>query len=172
MEIVHVVSGAFNFELNQSETPKLTRLVPIAPASADLTEALEAKQAEQHRPPKQQPLSSFRTLMPTAASSFTSLAAAGDGERGVLPLPLPPSLQIHYPSYFMKRSTIELNSGKVNRIEELRTEHFVQSAKVSSDLRMYSLKVIKIEEFPDRGEVNWDFSKTFSMNLSTVRCYF
>ena len=85
-------------------------------------------------------------------------SAAGGGGEGVLPLPLPPSQQNQHPSYFMKGSIIKLPNGKVKRIEDLRTEDFVQSAQVSGDHRLYSLTVIKFEEFTDREEANLDFS--------------
>ena len=58
----------------------------------------------------------------------------------------------------MKGSIIELASGELKRVEDLRTEDFVQSANVSGDLRIDSSTVVKIEEFTDRGTAILGFS--------------
>ncbi|KPP72108.1 ataxin-1-like [Scleropages formosus] len=73
----------------------------------------------------------------TAASVFTS------------PLPPPASpLSATCPSlppYFMKGSIIQLADGKLKRVEDLKTEDFIQSAEISSELKIDSSTVERIE---------------------------
>ncbi|XP_068431064.1 ataxin-1a [Clinocottus analis] len=54
---------------------------------------------------------------------------------------VPPSL----PSYFIKGSIIQLADGELKRVEDLKTEDFIQSAEISSDLKIDSSTVERIE---------------------------
>lgn len=54
---------------------------------------------------------------------------------------LPPSL----PPYFVKGSIIQLADGELKRVEDLKTEDFIQSAEISSDLKIDSSTVERIE---------------------------
>ena len=65
---------------------------------------------------------------------------------GGLPGPYP-----HYPAHFTKGSIIQLANGELKRVEDLRTDDFVQSAEVSPDLKIDSSTVVKIEESPERS---------------------
>ncbi|KAI8790709.1 ataxin-1 [Biomphalaria glabrata] len=69
----------------------------------------------------------------------------------------PPS-HLQYPTHFMKGSIIQLADGTLKRVEDLRTEDFVNSAEISSDLKVDSSTVVKIEEHPDRGTAMLSFS--------------
>lgn len=53
----------------------------------------------------------------------------------------PPSL----PPYFIKGSIIQLADGELKRVEDLKTEDFIQSAEISSDLKIDSSTVERIE---------------------------
>ncbi|XP_077363848.1 ataxin-1a [Festucalex cinctus] len=53
----------------------------------------------------------------------------------------PPSL----PAYFVKGSIIQLADGDLKRVEELKTEDFIQSAEISSELKIDSSTVERIE---------------------------
>nr|XP_057902847.1 ataxin-1a [Doryrhamphus excisus]XP_057902848.1 ataxin-1a [Doryrhamphus excisus] len=53
----------------------------------------------------------------------------------------PPSL----PPYFVKGSIIQLADGELKRVEELKTEDFIQSAEISSELKIDSSTVERIE---------------------------
>lgn len=57
------------------------------------------------------------------------------------PPPVPPSL----PPYFIKGSIIQLADGELKRVEDLKTEDFIQSAEISSDLKIDSSTVERIE---------------------------
>lgn len=54
---------------------------------------------------------------------------------------LPPSL----PPYFIKGSIIQLADGELKRVEDLKTEDFIQSAEISNDLKIDSSTVERIE---------------------------
>lgn len=58
----------------------------------------------------------------------------------------PASSHMHHPSHFMQGSLIQLADGKLKRVEDLQTEDFINSADISSDLRIDSSTVVKIEE--------------------------
>ncbi|CAH1779842.1 unnamed protein product [Owenia fusiformis] len=81
-------------------------------------------------------------------------------------LPPPPPLQPtrypvphpHYPPHFMKGSIIELANGELKRVEDLRTEDFRDSADVSSELKIDSSTVVRVDECPERGTVLLSFS--------------
>ena len=66
--------------------------------------------------------------------------------------------QPHYPPHFMKGSVIQLANGDLKRVEDLRTEDFVHSADISTDLKIDSSQVVHIEEMPDRGTAILGFS--------------
>lgn len=55
---------------------------------------------------------------------------------------IPPSL----PPYFIKGSIIQLADGELKRVEDLKTEDFIQSAEISSELKIDSSTVERIEE--------------------------
>ncbi|XP_056255545.1 ataxin-1a [Seriola aureovittata] len=54
---------------------------------------------------------------------------------------MPPSL----PPYFIKGSIIQLADGELKRVEDLKTEDFIQSAEISSELKIDSSTVERIE---------------------------
>ncbi|XP_062848025.1 ataxin-1 [Trichomycterus rosablanca] len=57
--------------------------------------------------------------------------------------PLSPSSPL--PPYFMKGSIIQLADGELKRVEDLRTEDFLQSAEVSKELKIDSSTVERID---------------------------
>lgn len=54
---------------------------------------------------------------------------------------VPPSL----PPYFIKGSIIQLADGELKRVEDLKTDDFIQSAEISSELKIDSSTVERIE---------------------------
>uniref|UniRef100_A0A673KKN6 Ataxin-1-like n=1 Tax=Sinocyclocheilus rhinocerous TaxID=307959 RepID=A0A673KKN6_9TELE len=62
---------------------------------------------------------------------------------GVVGSPSSPSPDL--PPFFMKGSIIQLADGELKRVEDLRTEDFVQSAEVSGELKIDSSTVERIE---------------------------
>ncbi|KAF6107594.1 ataxin 1 [Phyllostomus discolor] len=58
------------------------------------------------------------------------------------PATAPPTL----PPYFMKGSIIQLANGELKKVEDLKTEDFIQSAEISNDLKIDSSTVERIED--------------------------
>lgn len=64
------------------------------------------------------------------------------------PPPRPPSSPVSPPAlppYFIKGSIIQLADGELKRVEDLKTEDFIQSAEISGDLKIDSSTVERIE---------------------------
>lgn len=55
------------------------------------------------------------------------------------------------PGNFAKGSLIQLATGELRRVEDMRTEDFVHSAEKSPELRLAASTVVKIEEHPGTG---------------------
>ena len=73
-------------------------------------------------------------------------------------VPPRPSCRPHYPPHFHRGSVIELASGQLKRVEELRTDDFIGSADVSDDLQIDSSTVTRIEPQPERATASLGFS--------------
>lgn len=63
------------------------------------------------------------------------------------PTTAPPTL----PPYFMKGSIIQLANGELKKVEDLKTEDFIQSAEISNELKIDSSTVERIEDSPSPG---------------------
>lgn len=102
-----------------------------------------------------------RSKSSSSSASQRSITPRSDippsGAPGVMVVPPTPS-QLHYPAHFMKGSIIQLANGELKRVEDLRTEDFVSSAEISSDLKIDSSTVVRIEESPSRGTAMLSFS--------------
>ncbi|XP_036395197.1 ataxin-1-like [Megalops cyprinoides] len=65
-----------------------------------------------------------------------------------LPAPAAPTPAPSLPPYFMKGSIIQLADGELKRVEDLRTEDFIQSAEISGELKIDSSTVERIDGSP------------------------
>ncbi len=108
------------------------------------------------------PASSQRTSTSIPSSAAGGGGGGGEG-LGALPV-LPPAghatsylAHLHYPPFFVKGSIIQLASGDMKRVEDMRTEDFVLSAD-SSNLKIDSSTVVKIEESRERPSAFVGFS--------------
>ncbi|CAB1320637.1 unnamed protein product [Coregonus sp. 'balchen'] len=63
----------------------------------------------------------------------------------VVPAPPAPSSAPSLPPYFIKGSIIQLADGELKRVEDLKTEDFIQSAEISSELKIDSSTVERID---------------------------
>ena len=71
----------------------------------------------------------------------------------------------------MKGSIIQLANGELKRVEDLRTEDFVNSAEISPDLKIDSSTVVRIEKDEERGTAILGFSVgTQRIQVSWPRC--
>lgn len=80
------------------------------------------------------------------AASSTSASSSSSSSSAQVPGAL------HYPAYFVKGSIIQLGSGLLKKVEDLRTEDFVSSANLSRDLRIDSSRVLRVAEAPSKGD--------------------
>ncbi|KAJ8334265.1 hypothetical protein SKAU_G00399040 [Synaphobranchus kaupii] len=62
--------------------------------------------------------------------------------------PPPPTSAPSLPPYFIKGSIIQLADGELKRVEDLRTEDFIQSAEISGELKIDSSTVERIDGSP------------------------
>lgn len=69
------------------------------------------------------------------------ILSASAGLPATPPIPSTPSL----PPYFTKGSIIQLADGELKRVEDLKTEDFIQSAEISSELKIDSSTVERID---------------------------
>lgn len=71
------------------------------------------------------------------------------GTPGLVTSPAPPlssaAVSPSLPPYFIKGSIIQLADGELKRVEDLKTEDFIQSAEISSELKIDSSTVERIE---------------------------
>lgn len=74
------------------------------------------------------------------------------------------SSNINSPTNFTKGSLIELSTGELRRVEDMRTEDFVQSAERSQHLELADSTVVKIT--PNSHNVTITFS--YNKNRSKV----
>ncbi|KAF7661035.1 hypothetical protein LDENG_00269630 [Lucifuga dentata] len=75
--------------------------------------------------------------LPVVPAPLGLVAAPSPSSSTVVPPSLPP--------YFIKGSIIQLANGELKRVEDLKTEDFIQSAEISSELKIDSSTVERIE---------------------------
>lgn len=148
----------------KEDSRRFTR--PAEPSSSEFKFPSTVKHEE---PPHKRHKSEGRYYMPShyqhqRQSTSIPSSTRGRGSPGGSHLPqtgFPPGsypTQPHYPPHFMKGSIIQLANGEFKRVEDLRTEDFVTSADISSDLKIDSSTVVKIEENRERGTALLGFS--------------
>lgn len=84
--------------------------------------------------------------------------------------PLSPSSAL--PPYFMKGSIIQLADGELKRVEDLRTEDFLQSAEVSKELKIDSSTVERIDFSRTPDAVIIQFSVGEQKAQVSLICFF
>ncbi|XP_017281819.1 ataxin-1a [Kryptolebias marmoratus] len=103
-------------------------------AAAQKGEALETQSGSIHMAPSGAVVQA-QLHLPIVSTSPGLVAASTP------PVPSTPSL----PPYFIKGSIIQLADGELKRVEDLKTDDFIQSAEISSDLKIDSSTVVRIE---------------------------
>ncbi|XP_064202846.1 ataxin-1-like [Anguilla rostrata] len=83
-----------------------------------------------------------------ATGAYPATATAGGLVQAQLNLPVPAAPAPLLPPYFMKGSIIQLADGELKRVEDLRTEDFIQSAEISGELKIDSSTVERIDGSP------------------------
>uniref|UniRef100_A0A8C4EUP6 AXH domain-containing protein n=1 Tax=Dicentrarchus labrax TaxID=13489 RepID=A0A8C4EUP6_DICLA len=111
------------------------------------------------------------TAMPHAylATALSKLVAPPSPTPAPLPAPAPVSIQaspsissssspVALPPFFMRGSIIQLADGELKRVEDLKTEDFIQSAEISSELKIDSSTVERIDSGQSPNAVVIQFS--------------
>lgn len=87
---------------------------------------------------------------PTPSPAPVSIQASPSISSPASPVPLPP--------FFMRGSIIQLADGELKRVEDLKTEDFIQSAEISSELKIDSSTVERIDSGQTPNAVVIQFS--------------
>lgn len=137
------------------------RAIVTAP-SAVVTVSSTNPQASVVQAPLAAATHTYVSPIPIAAAMPDSAAAISDSQQNqhvvqvspqqahVVQLPPQPppasaSPSASLPPYFMRGSIIQLADGELKRVEDLKTEDFIQSAEVSGDLKIDSSTVERID---------------------------
>ncbi|XP_068616591.1 ataxin-1-like [Brachionichthys hirsutus] len=113
--------------------------------------------------------------MPVLPSNPTPAVAAANSPAPVPTAPVPPpvpvpmqaspspsissaSSPVELPPFFMRGSIIQLADGELKRVEDLKTEDFIQSAEISSELKIDSSTVERIDNGQSPNAVVIQFS--------------
>ncbi|XP_039593718.1 ataxin-1 [Polypterus senegalus] len=116
----------------------VTSSQPFVPAAITKSEPFAVTE-----PLPSQPSASYHaTVMQAQIHLPVVQPIANTSPAGTLPPAVPtPTL----PPYFMKGSIIQLADGELKKVEDLKTEDFIQSAEISNDLKIDSSTVERIE---------------------------
>ncbi|CAL1584709.1 unnamed protein product [Knipowitschia caucasica] len=127
-------------------------IIPVSGAVTSLETSQVASSTHAPFPAKSDPLGLYQAatgavvqgqlhlpIIPASPGLVTSSGPPPSPSASNAPLPhaLPP--------YFIKGSIIQLADGELKRVEELKTEDFIQSAEISSELKIDSSTVERIE---------------------------
>ncbi|XP_066540088.1 ataxin-1 [Hoplias malabaricus] len=89
--------------------------------------------------------SSTQVQLPVFSTGVVASPASAPSPAPTVPQNAPLSPSSTLPPYFMKGSIIQLADGELKRVEDLRTEDFLQSAEVSGELKIDSSTVERID---------------------------
>uniref|UniRef100_A0A1A7YSA2 Ataxin 1b n=1 Tax=Iconisemion striatum TaxID=60296 RepID=A0A1A7YSA2_9TELE len=145
--------------LTATTTPQISTAMPHAYLATALSKC-EALGPDGNQPPS--------SLVPAAAlPSNPAPAAAAVAPPSQAPTPTPiltpppvssPSSPVALPPFFMRGSIIQLADGELKRVEDLKTEDFIQSAEISSELKIDSSTVERIDSGQSPNAVVIQFS--------------
>uniref|UniRef100_A0A3Q4HBI2 Ataxin 1b n=1 Tax=Neolamprologus brichardi TaxID=32507 RepID=A0A3Q4HBI2_NEOBR len=131
MEVSRTVSG-----LTATTTPQISTAMPHAYLATALSKC-EALGPDGNQPPN-------------AVAQAPALSASPSVSASSSPVALPP--------FFMRGSIIQLADGELKRVEDLKTEDFIQSAEISSELKIDSSTVERIDSGQSPNAVVIQFS--------------
>ncbi|XP_067094581.1 ataxin-1a [Osmerus mordax] len=141
-------------------TPQLTTAMPHAYLATALAKC-ELLGSDGHQTP---PVVQAQVL-PIVPVNSTPTVVASSSVPAPAPSPAAPvSIQASstspaaLPPFFMRGSIIQLADGELKRVEDLRTEDFIQSAEISSELKIDSSTVERIDCSPTPNAVVIQFA--------------
>ncbi|CDQ99603.1 unnamed protein product [Oncorhynchus mykiss] len=144
------VSGAGATSLEAGHTAHIATTSQPQPFPATLSHAYVATTTTTTNPREEH---LFEVPAPYPPLSYPA-GAGGSMVQAQLHLPVVPTPQApssapsgsSLPAYFIKGSIIQLADGELKRVEDLKTEDFIQSAEISSELKIDSSTVERIDD--------------------------
>ncbi|CAG6015536.1 ataxin-1-like isoform 1-T2 [Menidia menidia] len=157
MEVSRTVSA-----LTATTTPQISTAMPHAYLATALSKC-EALGPDGNQPP---PAVAQTPALPALPSNpVPAVVAAPSPAPTPAPAPVqaPPSVPsssspVALPPFFMRGSIIQLADGELKRVEDLKTEDFIQSAEISSELKIDSSTVERIDSGQSPNAVVIQFS--------------
>ncbi|XP_053182630.1 ataxin-1-like [Scomber japonicus] len=161
MEVSRTVSA-----LTATTTPQISTAMPHAYLATALSKC-EALGPEVNQPP---PAAAQAPALPILPSNQAPAVAETPSPAPTpVPTPAPVSIQaspsissssspVALPPFFMRGSIIQLADGELKRVEDLKTEDFIQSAEISSELKIDSSTVERIDSGQTPNAVVIQFS--------------
>ncbi|XP_049440653.1 ataxin-1-like [Epinephelus fuscoguttatus] len=152
--------------LTATTAPQISTAMPHAYLATALSKC-EALGPDGNQPP---PAIAQAPAMPVLPSNpAPAVAAAPSPTPAPVPSPAPVSIQASHsisspsspvalPPFFMRGSIIQLADGELKRVEDLKTEDFIQSAEISSELKIDSSTVERIDSGQSPNAVVIQFS--------------
>uniref|UniRef100_A0A1A8CRE7 Ataxin 1b n=1 Tax=Nothobranchius kadleci TaxID=1051664 RepID=A0A1A8CRE7_NOTKA len=152
MEVSRAVSA-----LTATTTPQISTAMPHAYLATALSKC-EALGSDGSRSP-----SSVVQASELPSSPAPTAAVAAPPSQAPAPVQTPPSVSspsspVVLPPFFMRGSIIQLADGELKRVEDLKTEDFIQSAEISSELKIDSSTVERIDSGQSPNAVLIQFS--------------
>ncbi|XP_076593167.1 ataxin-1-like [Chaetodon auriga] len=152
--------------LTATTTPQISTAMPHAYLATALSKC-EALGPDGNQPP---PAVAQAPALPVLPSNpAPAVVAAPSPTPAPVPAPAPVSIQaspsissssspVALPPFFMRGSIIQLADGELKRVEDLKTEDFIQSAEISSELKIDSSTVERIDSGQSPNAVIIQFS--------------
>ncbi|KAE8288741.1 Ataxin-1 Spinocerebellar ataxia type 1 protein-like protein [Larimichthys crocea] len=152
--------------LTATTTPQISTAMPHAYLATALSKC-EALGPDGNQPP---PAVAQAPALPVLPSNpAPAVVPAPSPTPAPVPAPAPVSIQaspsissssspVALPPFFMRGSIIQLADGELKRVEDLKTEDFIQSAEISSELKIDSSTVERIDSGQSPNAVVIQFS--------------
>lgn len=152
--------------LTATTTPQISTAMPHAYLATALSKC-EVLGPDGNQPP---PAVAQAPALPVLPSNpAPAVVAAPSPAPAPIPAPAPVSIQaspsissssspVALPPFFMRGSIIQLADGELKRVEDLKTEDFIQSAEISSELKIDSSTVERIDSGQSPNAVVIQFS--------------
>ncbi|KAM4736712.1 ataxin-1 [Anableps anableps] len=147
-------------------TPQISTAMPHAYLATALSKC-EALGPDGNQPPSAPPQAAALPVLPS--NPVPTVVTAPSQAPTTVPTPSPSSIQasssisspsspVALPPFFMRGSIIQLADGELKRVEDLKTEDFIQSAEISSELKIDSSTVERIDSGQSPNAVLIQFS--------------
>ncbi|XP_041649427.1 ataxin-1-like [Cheilinus undulatus] len=152
--------------LTATTTPQISTAMPHAYLATALSKCEALGPDGSHPPPA---VAQTPALPVPPSNPAPAVVAAPSPTPAPVPTPTPVSIQaspsissssspVALPPFFMRGSIIQLADGELKRVEDLKTEDFIQSAEISNELKIDSSTVERIDSGQSPNAVIIQFS--------------